>query len=186
MSYHKYSKYPMCIAVLIALVFTAACGLQPFSSVRVKASPKVYVPLGSAEITVSDIEKKLEDIIARNGDSSSGTKARIFRYTPPDATGEDKNQLRYLIHYPVKSLDFDLSNYFGENAVSSNTALSYKIDEKISIPTLDTAKTCTIAEPDVINTKLLEAFNNVDTSSLPSIEIPAGAPGIYIYGTCSY
>ena len=179
MSYHKYSKYPMCVAVLIALVFTAACGLQPFSSVRVKASPKVYVPLGSAEITVSDIDKKLEDIIATNGDSSSGTKARIFRYTPPDATGEDKNQLRYLIHYPVKSLDFDLSNYFGENAVSSNTALSYKIDEKISIPTLDTAQTCTIAEPDVINTKLLEAFNNVDTSSLPSIEIPAGAPGIY-------
>ena len=176
MSYHKYSKYPMCISILIALAFTAACGLQPFSSVRIKARPEVHLPLGSAKITVSDIEEKLGDIAASNEDSSSGTKARIFRYAPPDATGEDKNQLRYLIHYPVQSLDFDISNYFGENAVSSDTGLSYKVDEKISIPTLDTTKSFTIVEPDVINAKLLEAFNNAETSTLPSIDIPAGTP----------
>lgn len=176
MSCHKYSKYFVYIGMLIALVFTASCNLQPFSSIRVKASPKVYLPLGAEEITVSDIDKQLRDIIASNGDSSSSTKARIFRYTPSDATGEDKNQLRYLIHYPIKSLDFDLSNYFGENAVSSDTGLSYKVDEKISIPTLDTTQVCTIAEPDVINTKLLEAFNNADSSTLPSINIPADTP----------
>ena len=60
MSYHKYSKYYVCIAVLIALVFTAACGLQPFSSVRVKASPKVYVPLGAKSLITED--KVFEDI----------------------------------------------------------------------------------------------------------------------------
>ncbi len=176
MSYNKYSKYYVYIGVLIALVFTATCSLQPFSSVRVKARPEVHLPLGSAKITVSDIEEKLGDIAASNEDSSSGTKARIFRYAPPDATGEDKNQLRYLIHYPVQSLDFDISNYFGENAVSSDTGLSYKVDEKISIPTLDTTKSFTIVEPDVINAKLLEAFNNAETSTLPSIDIPAGTP----------
>ena len=40
MSY-KYSKYFMWISVLIALIFTVTCKLQPFSSVRVKANPKV-------------------------------------------------------------------------------------------------------------------------------------------------
>lgn len=176
MFYHKYSKYYVYIGVLIALVLTATCSLQPFSSVRVKARPEVHLPLGSAKITVSDIEEKLGDIAASNEDSSSGTKARIFRYAPPDATGEDKNQLRYLIHYPVQSLDFDISNYFGENAVSSDTGLSYKVDEKISIPTLDTTESFTIVEPDVINAKLLEAFNNAETSTLPSIDIPVGTP----------
>lgn len=176
MFYHKYSKYYVYIGVLIALALTATCSLQPFSSVRVKARPEVHLPLGSAKITVSDIEEKLGDIAASNEDSSSGTKARIFRYAPPDATGEDKNQLRYLIHYPVQSLDFDISNYFGENAVSSDTGLSYKVDEKISIPTLDTTESFTIVEPDVINAKLLEAFNNAETSTLPSIDIPVGTP----------
>jgi len=170
----KYSKYPVYIGAFIALLFTTACNLQPFSSVKVKAKPKLYVPLGSKSMTSNDIDEHIRSILAPKDGSSSGTEARIFRYTPPDATGEDKNQLRYLIHYPVKSLDFDISKYFGENAVASGTGLSYKVDETISVPTLETTETCTIAEPEVINTKLLEAFNNAGTSALPSIDIPAG------------
>ena len=174
MFYHKYSKYLVYICVLIAVLLTAACNLQPFSSVKVKAKPKLYVPLGSKSMTSNDIDEHIRSILAPKHGSSSGTEARIFRYTPPDATDEDKNQLRYLIHYPVKSLDFDISKYFGENAVASGTGLSYKVDETISVPTLETTETCTIAEPEVINTKLLEAFNNAGASALPSIDIPAG------------
>ena len=170
----KYSKYPVYIGALIALLFTTACNLQPFSSVKVKAKPKLYVPLGSKSMTSNDIDEHIRSILAPKDGSSSGTEARIFRYTPPDAIGEDKNQLRYLIHYPVKSLDFDISKYFGENAVASGTGLSYKVDETISVPTLETTETCTIAEPKVINTKLLEAFNNAGASAPPSIDIPAG------------
>ena len=170
----KYSKYPVYIGAFIALLFTTACNLQPFSSVKVKAKPKLYVPLGSKSMTSNDIDEHIRSILAPKHGSSSGTEARIFRYTPPDATGEDKNQLRYLIHYPVKSLDFDISKYFGENAVASGTGLSYKVDEKISVPTLETTETCTIAEPEVINIKLLEAFNNAGASAPPSIDIPAG------------
>ena len=175
----KYSKYPVYIGAFIALLFTTACNLQPFSSVKVKAKPKLYVPLGSKSMTSNDIDEHIRSILAPKDGSSSGTEARIFRYTPPDATGEDKNQLRYLIHYPVKSLDFDISKYFGENAVASGTGLSYKVDETISVPTLETTKTCTIAEPEVINTKLLEAFNNAGASAPLSIDIPAGTPSGY-------
>ena len=179
MFYHKYSKYLVYICVLIAVLLTAACNLQPFSSVKVKAKPTLYVPLGSKSMTSNDIDEHIRSILAPKESSSSGTEARIFRYTPPDATGEDKNQLRYLIHYPVKSLDFDISKYFGENAVASGTGLSYKVDETISVSTLETTETCTIAEPEVINTKLLEAFNNAGASALPSIDIPAGTPSGY-------
>lgn len=172
MSYHKYGKYPMYIGLLIALVFTATCRLQPFSSVEVKASPTVYMPLGSGKITVSDIDEKLENIITPNKGSSAATNARLFRYTPSDVTGEDKNQLRYLIHYPIKSFDFDINNYFGENAVGNDTGLSYNVDESISVPNLQTNQPCTIAETDTINTKLLESFNN-DPATLPSVTIPS-------------
>ena len=175
MSYHKYGKYPMYIGLLIALVFTATCRLQPFSSVEVKASPTVYMPLGSGKITVSDIDEKLENIITPGKGSSAATNARLFRYTPSDVTGEDKNQLRYLIHYPIKSFDFDINNYFGENAVGNDTGLSYNVDESISVPNLKTNQPCTIAETDTINTKLLESFNN-DPATLPSVPIPAGTP----------
>ena len=111
MSYHKYSKYPMCISILIALAFTAACGLQPFSSVRVKASPKVYVPLGEKSITEAEVFTKLEETLQKNNKN-----IRLYRYQP--SGGDDK--LRYLVHYPLQTLELDISKYF--NGIRWETA----------------------------------------------------------------
>ena len=114
MSYHKYSKYPMCISILIALVFTATCSLQPFSSVRIKASPKVYRPLGAKSITEAEVCKKIEDFVPKN--------SRLYRYYPSGAANDAP--IRYLMHYPVDSFDFDINRYFGGEESINNAALS--------------------------------------------------------------
>ena len=87
MFYYKYRKYAVYAGAFIALFFTAACSLQPVSSMRVKAKPSIYVPLGSEKITVSNIDEELGKMMAGNEDSPSETKARIFRYTPSGAAG---------------------------------------------------------------------------------------------------
>lgn len=128
MFYHTYSKYPVYIGALIALLFIAACNLQPFSSVRIEAKPTLYVPLGSKSITEDEVFKKLETIL-----QEKDKNIRLYRYPP---TGTAPNALHYLIHYPIKSLDFDIGSYFGGDASIHNTALSQKFEKNISIPQL--------------------------------------------------
>ena len=166
MSYHKYSKYPMCIAVLIALAFTAACGLQPFSSVRIKAKPTVYVPLGEKSITEAEVFTKLEETLQKNNKN-----IRLYRYQP--SGGDDK--LRYLVHYPLQTLELDISKYFngdplGNGGSGDNAALSQNFEKKISVPNLQQKKDVSI-DVSGINQELLNRFN---TGTAIRITIPSG------------
>ena len=154
MSYHKYSKYPMCISILIALAFTAACGLQPFSSVRIKANPKVYLPLGEKSITEAEVFTKLEETLQKNNKN-----IRLYRYQP--SGGDDK--LRYLVHYPLQTLELDISKYFngdplGNGGSGDNAALSQNFEKKISVPNLQQKKDVPI-DVSGINQELLNRFN---------------------------
>ena len=154
MSYHKYSKYPMCISILIALAFTAACGLQPFSSVRIKAKPTVYVPLGEKSITEAEVFTKLEETLQKNNKN-----IRLYRYQP---SGRD-DKLRYLVHYPLQTLELDISKYFngdplGNGGSGDNAALSQNFEKKISVPNLQQKKDVPI-DVSGINQELLNRFN---------------------------
>ena len=154
MSYHKDSKYPMCISILIALAFTAACGLQPFSSVRIKASPKVHLPLGEKSITEAEVFTKLEETLQKNNKN-----IRLYRYQP--SGGDDK--LRYLVHYPLQTLELDISKYFngdplGNGGSGDNAALSQNFEKKISVPNLQQKKDVPI-DVSGINQELLNRFN---------------------------
>lgn len=165
MSYHKYSKYPMCISILIALAFTAACGLQPFSSVRIKASPKVHLPLGEKSITEAEVFTKLEETLQKNNKN-----IRLYRYQP--SGGDDK--LRYLVHYPLQTLELDISKYFngdplGNGGSGDSNLLSRKFDTEISIPKVNESKSFKINAAD-INQNLLEKFN---TDTALSVPVPA-------------
>ena len=165
MSYHKYSKYPMCISILIALAFTAACGLQPFSSVRIKANPKVYLPLGEKSITEAEVFTKLEETLQKNNKN-----IRLYRYQP--SGGDDK--LRYLVHYPLQTLELDISKYFngdplGNGGSGDNAALSQNFEKKISVPNLQQKKDVTI-DVSGINQELLNRFN---TGTTIPITIPS-------------
>lgn len=165
MSYHKYSKYPMCISILIALAFTAACGLQPFSSVRIKAKPTVYVPLGEKSITEAEVFTKLEETLQKNNKN-----IRLYRYQP--SGGDDK--LRYLVHYPLQTLELDISKYFngdplGNGGSGDNAALSQNFEKKISVPNLQQKKDVTI-DVSGINQELLNRFN---TGTTIPITIPS-------------
>jgi putative lipoprotein len=166
MSYHKYSKYPMCISILIALAFTAACSLQPFSSVRIKAKPTVYVPLGEKSITEAEVFTKLEETLQKNNKN-----IRLYRYQP--SGGDDK--LRYLVHYPLQTLELDISKYFngdplGNGGSGDNAALSQNFEKKISVPNLQQKKDVPI-DVSGINQELLNRFN---TGTAIPITIPPG------------
>ena len=168
MSYHKYSKYPMCISILIALAFTVACGLQPFSSVRIKAKPTVYVPLGEKSITEAEVFTKLEETLQKNNKN-----IRLYRYQP--SGGDDK--LRYLVHYPLQTLELDISKYFngdplGNGGSGDSNLLSRKFDTEISIPKINESKSFKINAAD-INQKLLEKFNT-DTPLFVSVPAISG------------
>ena len=165
MSYHKYSKYPMCISILIALAFTAACSLQPFSSVRIKAKPTVYVPLGEKSITEAEVFTKLEETLQKNNKN-----IRLYRYQP--SGGDDK--LRYLVHYPLQTLELDISKYFngdplGNGGSGDNAALSQNFEKKISVPNLQQKKDVSI-DVSGINQELLNRFN---TGTTIPITIPS-------------
>ena len=54
MFHHKYGKYFVYVSMFIVLAFTATCRLQPFSSVKVKASPDLYIPLGSRSFSAKE------------------------------------------------------------------------------------------------------------------------------------
>lgn len=165
MSYHKYSKYPMCISILIAFAFTAACGLQPFSSVRIKAKPTVYVPLGEKSITEAEVFTKLEETLQKNNKN-----IRLYRYQP--SGGDDK--LRYLVHYPLQTLELDISKYFngdplGNGGSGDSNLLSRKFDTEISIPKINQSNSISISGAD-ISQKLLDEFN---TDTALSVSVPA-------------
>lgn len=173
MSYHKYSKYPMCISILIALAFTAACVLQPFSSVRIKAKPTVYVPLGEKSITEAEVFTKLEETLQKNNKN-----IRLYRYQP--SGGDDK--LRYLVHYPLQTLELDISKYFngdplGNGGSGDNAALSQNFEKKISVPNLQQKKDVSI-DVSGINQELLNRFN---TGTAIRITIPSGIAPLLSY-----
>ena len=162
MSY-KYSKYFMWISVLIALIFTVTCKLQPFSSVRVKANPKVYFPLGAKSITEDEVFKKFENLVPKN--------ARLYRYQ----SGQD-DKLHYLMHYPLKTLELDISKYFngdplGNSGSGNNAAFSHNFSKTISVPDLRQSKDISI-DVSSINQKLLTKFNTGNTT--PKVTISSG------------
>ena len=155
----------MCISILIALAFTAACGLQPFSSVRIKANPKVYLPLGEKSITEAEVFTKLEETLQKNNKN-----IRLYRYQP--SGGDDK--LRYLVHYPLQTLELDISKYFngdplGNGGSGDTAALSQNFEKKISVPNLQQKKDVTI-DVSGINQELLNRFN---TGTTIPITIPS-------------
>ena len=167
MSY-KHSKYFMYISVLIALIFTVTCKLQPFSSVRVKANPKVYFPLGSKNIGEDEVFKKFENLVPKN--------ARLYRYQ----SGQD-DKLHYLMHYPLKTLELDISKYFngdplGNSGSGNNAAFSHNFSKTISVPDLRQSKNISI-DVSSINQKLLTKFNTGNPISVPILSsIPHNTP----------
>lgn len=167
MSY-KHSKYFMYISVLIALIFTVTCKLQPFSSVRVKANPKVYFPLGSKNIGEDEVFKKFENLVPK--------KCSLYRYQ----SGQD-DKLHYLMHYPLKTLELDISKYFngdplGNSGSGNNAAFSHNFSKTISVPDLRQSKNISI-DVSSINQKLLTKFNTGNPISVPILSsIPQNTP----------
>ena len=174
MSHHKYSKYSVYIGVLLALVFTVTCRLQPFSSVRIKASPKVYLPLGSKNITEDEVCKRFEETVQKNTVGATDKNIRLYRYHPSGNAND--TPIRYLVHYPLETFDFNINSYFNGDPLGNSGAesgdtnlLSRKFDTEISIPKINESKNITINAAD-INQKLLDKFN---TDAPVSVSVPA-------------
>lgn len=154
-----------------ALLIITTCKLHPFSTLEVKANPRVYLPLGVKNYSADDYisREKIENMITSN--SASGKKARVYDYIAPD--GGD--QLRYLLHYPAESFDFDMDKYFNNDSLSNST-LSRKFDTKISIPRMEEQRNLSIPST-AINTELLGKFNDGHAAStVPVLEGTGSVP----------
>ena len=176
MSYRKYIQVSMYIgALFFAVLGTVTCNLQPISSVRIKASPKLYVPLGSRSFSAEEYfsaDKIAKMVSGIDGTAASNKKVYVYNYTPSDA--QDKDQLRFLVRYPLQSFNLDLDSYFGSDITADTSVLSRKFDTDISIPSIQVTKKLDISAAN-INEKLLEKFNN--SSSPYTIPISAGTTG---------
>ena len=176
MSYRKYIQVSMYIgALFFAVLGTVTCNLQPISSVRIKASPKLYVPLGSRSFSAEEYfsaDKIAKMVSGIDGTAASNKKVYVYSYTPSDA--QDKDQLRFLVRYPLQSFNLDLDSYFGSDITADNSVLSRKFDTDISIPSMQITKKLDVSAAN-INEKLLEKFNS--SSSSYTISISAGTTG---------
>lgn len=176
MSYRKYIQVSMYIgALFFAVLGTVTCNLQPISSVRIKASPKLYVPLGSRSFSAEEYfsaDKIAKMVSGIDGTAASNKKVYVYNYTPSDA--QDKDQLRFLVRYPLQSFNLDLDSYFGSDIAADASVLSRKFDTDISIPSIQVTKQLDISAAN-INEKLLEKFNN--SASPYTIPISAGTTG---------
>lgn len=110
------------VMTVLTVLVTATCNLQPVSTIRVKASPEVYLPLGAKQFDTRELFKKFEEEMTQSASFNSfgkttanNTNGVTYRYTSPDA--ENPDQLRYLVHYPVQSFSFNIENYFGKKQI---------------------------------------------------------------------
>lgn len=168
MSCQRYISVVLSAAALsVVVLFAAACGLQPVSSIRIKTSPELYVPLSAKSFSANEYisPTRFKDMLKSS--KSSGREGQIYYYNPPNA--KDPAQLRYLIHYPLQSIPVDVNNYFGKERADS--VLSRSFDTSIDIPKIEKTVSSAI-DSNEINTKLLKVFN--ERYSSPSPFVPSG------------
>ena len=170
------------VMTVLTVLVTATCNLQPVSTIRVKASPEVYLPLGAKQFDTRELFKKFEEEMTQSASFNSAGKTTAnntngvtYRYTSPDA--ENPDQLRYLVHYPVQSFSFNIENYFGKKtSPGGTTALSRTFDTNIAIPAI--AKTENYKIPThVIHNKLIDTFNKEHEHK--KLSVPAGITGTF-------
>ncbi|MGP1444337.1 hypothetical protein [Treponema sp.] len=174
MSCQRYIRVVLSAAALsVVVLFAAACGLQPVSSIRIKTSPELYVPLSAKSFSANEYISPTSFADMLKSGNSSGRKGQIYYYNPPNLKEEDAGQLRYLIHYPLQSFTFDVSNYFGKERADS--VLSRSFDTSIDIPKIEKTVS-TAVDSGEINTKLLKVFNERYSLPSPSPSLPSGGP----------
>jgi len=113
------------------------------------------MPLGAKSITEAEVCKKIEDFVPKN--------SRLYRYYPSGAANDAP--IRYLMHYPVDSFDFDINRYFGGEESINNAALSQTFNKTISVPDLQQTREVHIDVSD-INDKILQRVNTGNETTI--------------------
>ncbi|MGP1490188.1 MAG: hypothetical protein ACTTI6_03870 [Treponema sp.] len=176
MSCQRYISVVLSAAALsVVVLFAAACGLRPVSSIRIKTSPELYVPLSAKSFSANEYISPTSFADMLKSGNSSGRKGQIYYYNPPNLKEEDAAQLRYLIHYPLQSIPVDVNNYFGKERADS--VLSRSFDTSIDIPKIEKTVSSAV-DSNEINTKLLKVFNERYSSTSPSVPL-GGTAGDY-------
>ncbi len=139
-------------AVLLCVFSISACRMQPFSHVRVKASPSYKATLGARTWTISDYlnAKEVQKHLKKAGGSNTPQVYRYYR------TGS--NQERYLIQYSFDKKKLNIKNY-----KEKLTALDRKKKDfdniAITIPNLTQEKSQSL-DIDGMNDKILDALGS--------------------------
>lgn len=178
-------KITMYLLVVVASLLVFSCG-DLISNIQVKGSPTLYAPLGDTSFEISDY-LSMKDISKMMGADNEGSSMKVYDYpfatAHADATkGDiDPDSMRFLVKYPITSLDFDFSQYLDE--------MNFDDQLNTDMPP-QTFKIPSIASPDSqtidFNAQLLATLNVIPDINLPltipvpgstSLAIPMTLPG---------
>ena len=178
-------RLPVLYAAVLVLstVWINGCNLKLFSAVQIKASPELYMPIASNEYTADSYlsSKKLEEFLHREDGLDSSKKMRVYAYDPavPASPGQ-KDQMRFLLHYPLSVIDLGMSGYLNDvPADLGQTAKAAFPEKTFTMPTVNAAEEIDMAPS--LNAAFLVKWNAVSARSLPvsgAVSIPMTDLGV--------
>lgn len=152
------------------------------SKVQVKGSPTFHAPLGSKSYSVSKYISVAEIREMMGADEPDSTM-KVYEYpfakgtgapvdplanpSDPFVPGVEDTNMRFLVHYPLTSVDLDFSTYLENIGFAADISASMP-SQNFTVPTIESP---TPIEID-FNSALLESLNVI-----PSFPITIGATG---------
>ena len=164
------------LVVMTGLIIISCNGLVTPSKVQVKGSPSVYAPLGSKTVTLSEY-LNTDDIIKMMGADKPDSTMTVYEYpftagttTPTFAPGVADDNMRFLVHYPLTSVDLDFSQYLENIDLAGGISADFPAQTFI-VPN--------IANPDPItinfNSALLISLNAISAFPVSFLSTSAGS-----------
>lgn len=163
---------------ILSSISISSCNLKLFSAVQIKASPELYVPDTATEYTADTYlsPKKLEELLHRDDGLDSSKKMHVYAYesavlAPP----EQKDQMRFLLHYPLPPIDLGMNGYLNDVPVNLEQTAAASFPEKaFAVPTVNANEQIDMAPS--LNAAFLTKWNNIPTRSLPSLSGSVSIP----------
>ncbi|HKL85414.1 MAG TPA: hypothetical protein VJ861_03685, partial [Treponemataceae bacterium] len=167
------------LVVMTGLIIISCNGLVTPSKIQVKGSPSLYAPLGSKTLSLSEY-LKTDDIIKMMGADNPDSTMKVYEYpftagsgfgsTETFISGVSDNNMRFLVHYPLKSQVIDFSEYLTDLNFSSTVATQIPPQE-FTVPTLESPDATEID----FNSVLLTSLNAITAFSVPVLATSAGS-----------
>ena len=176
------------VLTLSASILAVSCG-DFVSNIQVKGSPTFYAPLGSTSLEISEY-LSIADIREMMGADSPDAELQVYEYPferalsaddPEDFELEQDNTMRFLVHYPLTSIDLDFGQYLADLNFEDSIAADMPA-QSFTVPNIEDPAPQTVD----FNAQLLAVLNAIPAVPAINVVIPvagdADFPDIYQIG----